>query len=603
MLRLLLAIAAAAVLWLPAQAGAAAALTPCGKTAGLLCGDVSVPLDRTGQTPGTISLHVEELPSTTFQRGVMFLLAGGPGQGSAHVFDLSSVESVALMKFLFPDYTLVAFDDRGTGASGLINCPAFQTSAIATAEQQTALVTACAATIGANRRFYTTADHAEDIEAVRQALGFGTIGLYGVSYGTKLALAYALAHPADVDRLLLDSVLPTSLPDPYGSDVLRAMPATLAAFCADGSCRAATPNFAGDVVTLANRLEAKPIQAKVLQPDGSLKTLRMTGEDLIFTVVNADLSPGLAAELPAAVHAARKGDPRPLVRLFEFSAETSLETAPELSAGLYAATTCDDGLFPWTPDTPIADRPALLKSAVSALPAGTFGPFGIWGARTGTAEMCLGWPSPAGGARLAAGPLPDVPMLAVSGGFDMRTPTAGAVAVASQFPQGRVLVVPGVGHSVLGADFSLCSQTAVRNWSVGGAVPPSCPRGHALVAPLGPFPAAKTPISPPATASTVAATIREAVAAWLQVGLSPNPQTLAGLYAGKLVPGADGFRLTRYAIAPGVELTGSLKIVRGALPFTVDGTVRVAGSAAAAGTLRVASSKISGVLGGSAVRG
>ncbi len=163
--------------------------------------------------------------------------------------------------------------------------------------------------------------------------------------------------------------------------------------------------------------------------------------------------------------------------------------------------------------------------------------------------------------------------------------------------------MPGVGHSVLGADFSLCSQTAVRNWSVGGAVPPSCPRGHALVAPLGPFPAAKTPISPPATASTVAATIREAVAAWLQVGLSPNPQTLAGLYAGKLVPGADGFRLTRYAIAPGVELTGSLKIVRGALPFTVDGTVRVAGSAAAAGTLRVASSKVSGVLGGSAVRG
>ena len=53
MLRLLLAIAAAAVLWLPTQAGAAVALTPCGKTAGLLCGEVSVPLDRTGKTPGT----------------------------------------------------------------------------------------------------------------------------------------------------------------------------------------------------------------------------------------------------------------------------------------------------------------------------------------------------------------------------------------------------------------------------------------------------------------------------------------------------------------------------------------------------------------------
>jgi pimeloyl-ACP methyl ester carboxylesterase len=602
-LRLLLAIAAAAVLWLPAPAGAAVALAPCGKTAGLLCGQVSVPLDRTGQTPGTISLHVEELPSTTFQRGVMFLLAGGPGQGSARVFDLSSTGSLSLMRFLFPDYTLVAFDDRGTGASGLINCPAFQNSTIVTAEQQTSLVAACAQTIGANRHFYTTADHAEDIEAVRQALGFGTIGLYGVSYGTKLALAYALAHPANVDRLLLDSVLPTSLPDPYSSDVLRAIPATLAAFCADGSCKAATPNFANDVVVLANRIEAKPLQAKVLRPNGTFKSLRMTGEDLLSTVIGADLNPGLAAELPAAVHSARRGDPRPLVRLFQINSETSLEPAADLSAGLYAATTCDDGLFPWSPDTPIADRPPLLRGAVSALPPGTFGPFGTWGARLGTAQLCLGWPSPAGGAPLGAGPLPDVPVLAVSGGFDMRTPTASAVAVASLFPQGRVLVVPGVGHSVLGADFSLCSQTAVRNWSVGGTVPSSCPRGRPLVAPLGPFPAAKARLSPAGTAAAVAATIREAVAAWLQVGLSPHPLTLAGLYAGKIAPGADGFRLTRYAIAPGVELTGALKLVRGALPFTVEGTVRVAGSAAAAGTLTVASSKVSGLLGGRAVRG
>ena len=41
------------------------------------------------------------------------------------------------------------------------------------------------------------------------ALGLGKIGLYGTSYGTKLALAYALAYPQNVERLLLDSVLPT----------------------------------------------------------------------------------------------------------------------------------------------------------------------------------------------------------------------------------------------------------------------------------------------------------------------------------------------------------------------------------------------------------
>ena len=60
------------------------------------------------------------------------------------------------------------------------------------------------------RAFYTTREHAEDIESVRLALGVDKIAIWGVSYGTKHAEAYALAHPSHVERLLLDSVV---LPD------------------------------------------------------------------------------------------------------------------------------------------------------------------------------------------------------------------------------------------------------------------------------------------------------------------------------------------------------------------------------------------------------
>src|SRR5205807_2629536 len=105
-------------------------------------------------------------------------------------------------------------------------------------------------------------DHAEDLEAVRVALGVDKVGLYGVSYGTKLALAYALAHPDHVDRLLLNSVLPTNEPDPYSANVLRALPATLNAFCSDGGCRGATRNFSSDVIAVANKLGAKPLHGK-----------------------------------------------------------------------------------------------------------------------------------------------------------------------------------------------------------------------------------------------------------------------------------------------------------------------------------------------------
>src|SRR5205823_9858240 len=153
----------------------------------------------------------------------------------------------------------------------------------------------------------------------------------------------------------------------------------------------------------------------------------------------------------------------------------------DLSFGLYAATSCRDGAFPWTPDTPVASRQALLTQAISALPAGTFGRFGSWAAKLGNADFCLGWPSPSGGEPLGAGPLPNVPVLAISGGFDMRTPTASAASVVAQFPQGKLLVVPGVGHSTVTADFSLCAARSVRSWMTGGVVPSACPRSKPLV--------------------------------------------------------------------------------------------------------------------------
>src|SRR5581483_7536621 len=107
----------------------------CGQVAGLVCTTVNVPLDRTGQVPGTIGLHVEELPAQGAPSGVMFLIAGGPGQGSAHVFDLGDPTADALYHYLFPGYTLVAYDDRGTGESGLLDCPALQVAITEDAQQ------------------------------------------------------------------------------------------------------------------------------------------------------------------------------------------------------------------------------------------------------------------------------------------------------------------------------------------------------------------------------------------------------------------------------------------------------------------------------------
>jgi pimeloyl-ACP methyl ester carboxylesterase len=580
---------------LSVHARPASAKAACGETPGLRCSTVVVPLDRSGRVPGTVALHVEYLPAEGPARGTLFLIAGGPGQGSAHAFGLGTPSAVQLYRYLFPGYALVAYDDRGTGASGLIDCPVLQHAT--TPDQEQISAAGCADTIGPARDFYSTGEHAEDLDAVRASLGLGKIALYGVSYGTKLALSYALAHPDHVDRLLLDSVLPPELPDPYSAEVLRAMPKTLNTFCTDVDCRAATPNLAAEVVRLANAYAAKPLVGKVLEPNGKTVNQRVDGIEFLETVIDADLSPGLAAELPATVHAARLGNTQPLLRLARLHDVSNTPPADDLSVGLYAATVCRDGPFPWDPNTPVESRSSLYQAAVNALPAGTLGPFGKWAARSGNADFCLRWPSPAGGGPFGPGPLPDVPMLAVSGGFDMRTPTANAVSVVARFPQGHLLVVPGIGHATVTADPSACAANAVRAWFQTGAIPAlQCPRGKPIVRTLSSLPAARAPakLGPLATYSVALKTIREAQAAWLMASDSP----IAGVYAGKLVPNSRGLTLTRYAIGRGVELSGSLRLVSTNLPVSFQGTVRVGGASAATGILGLSGNSLKGSLGG-----
>ncbi len=576
---------------------AATASATCGKIKGLVCTEVEVPLDRSGAVEGTIPLHVEILSSGKgTRRGTIFLVAGGPGQGSARTFDLGDADSADFYRHLFPGYTLVAYDDRGTGSSDPLDCPGLQDGFSAEPEAQ--LIADCAASLGPQRAFYGTADHAEDLEAVRQSLGVARVAIWGVSYGTKLALAYALAHPDHVQRLLLDSVVPPEGFDPFGANVLQAMPATLAAYCSGGACRAATPDFAGDVVAVANQLAVTPLQGRIREADGTTIGAQLDALDFLALMVGADVNPGLAAELPAAVRAARIGEPKPLLRVVGLEALGRAPSAADLSAALYLATVCRDGPFPWQPDTASADRPALVQAALAALPAGFFGSFGSWAADIGNADTCVGWPSPAGGATLGAGPLPDVPVLAVSGGLDLRTPTAGAASVVARFPRGHLLVVPGVGHSVLTSDPSGCAQGAVRAWILGHTLPAKCGRAKPFVTALAAFPrAASKRLDARQTRALVAKTVHEAEAAWLMAVASGRQARVPGLFSGALLPAGVGFTLQRYGITPGVTLTGEVLIGEVGPPLAFVGLLRVGGKLAAPGQLRLEGASLRGKLG------
>jgi hypothetical protein len=247
-----------------------------------------------------------------------------------------------------------------------------------------------------------------------------------------------------------------------------------------------------------------------------------------------------------------------------------------------------------------------VQAALAALPAGAFGPFGSWAEGFGVTDLCLGWPSPAGGGgALAAGPLPDVPVLAVSGGLDLRTPTSGAAAVVARFPQGRLLVVPGVGHSVLTTDPTGCSQRAVRRWMLGFAPATACARAKPYLAPLTAYPVPSSrKLDAAQTLAIVAKTVREAEATWLLTDTGAAGQApVSGLYGGKLVSSGRVIELDKYSIAPGVNVTGALLLGKTGPPLVFKGVLFVRGSTAAQGVLQLSGGSLHGKLGRRRVRG
>jgi pimeloyl-ACP methyl ester carboxylesterase len=477
---------ATAFLLLPDAADAQLSLRSCGK---IQCGRLTVPLDRSGVRPGSVSLYVKRQRALRRPvRGATLLLAGGPGQSATIAYDSGDPLPYDEFASLTPFNDMVVFDGRGTGHSGLLRCPELERANLVDAGREAAL---CARRLGDVRGFYRTSDSVEDIEAVRAALGVDKLTLIGVSYGTFLAQAYAARYPAHVERVLLDSVLDVSGWDPYYLDTFAAVPRVIRAVCR-GSCSQWTNDPVNDLGVLVTRLQRHELRGKVTLPNGHRKRYGLTRQELLFTLVSGDLDELSRAQFSGAVLSANNGDTAPLLRLERHAVYTEgAGSAREFSSAEYAANTCEEIPFPWTRFSPPASRYGQIAAAVAQFPADDFYPFDA-----ATTEgndfmrMCRRWPEASPGPYTAPPPgsLPDVPVLMLSGEDDLRTPNETARSAAADWPNAQVVVVPNTGHSTLTADLSNCVSRAVRNFFRGTAVPARCRRNAALLPALPPAP-------------------------------------------------------------------------------------------------------------------
>jgi pimeloyl-ACP methyl ester carboxylesterase len=601
-------------------AGAALAFAPCQSVPGFSCAPLTVPLDRSGKLAGTITLAVQRKAASAPQaQSAVVALAGGPGQAADPLGDdLARTIAPAL-----GTRDLLVFDQRGTGQSSPLNCPIFDNiAALENASESTLgpLVELCALQIGPARGSFTTAESVEDIEALRHAAGYRKLVLYGTSYGTKVALEYAERYPQRVESMVLDSVVPTSGPEPFGIPRFAAIGSALNELCLGHACSGITADPVGDLARLLRRVRRHRLTGSAFDGSGKRHAVSLSELDVLDILQAGDLNPALRALFPGAVHSALNGDPDPLLRL-NLIAEglvPSVPIRPDPEAervaqenednALFLTTSCEETLFPWQR---AAAQPARLAEALGSLhaqPASAFYPFDAPTAlQNSLVSICASWPD-ASAPPPAAGALPNVPTLILSGGQDTRTPASGARAVAALIPDAQLLVVPYTGHSVLGSDFSGCAQAAVGAFFAGGPVQP-CTATTNVFTPTPVAPRKLAFVHPPSglkgrpgrTLTAVLDAIvdldRQVVAATLQAESElPNGSSFGGLRGGYARLTSSAATLRNFSFVNGVTLSGTFPVRNHELQ---PATIRISGGSAAHGTVRLSANKrVSGTLGG-----
>src|SRR3954468_11850270 len=579
-------IALAALLALPNAAGAALNWGSCVDFREVRCANLSVPLDRSGIDPGTIDLRIGR--GGNLRRPTLMYLSGGPG--GAGLSEMLSV--VSTLPELEHRFQLIGYDQRGTGRSGLLRCPELEKDANL---RSTAAAEKCATRLGVGRRHYTTADSVEGMEAIRTQLGVDKVTLFGISYGTELAIQYARTYPQHVERLILDSVVDPDDADPYFTSTFRARAPSLQSLC-PGRCRGISDNPGDDLGQLVAQLRRKPMSALAYDDRGRAHKVQITPLALLDLMLVTDYIPPLRAIMPIATRSALEGDGALLARMIRDSSVLDVLGSPRDFSTARYATVCESDPLPWDPGTPIDQRPAVVRQRIGALPANAFAPFDPSVVVGDEIDLCLRWPDvPRPASAAAPLPYPTVPTLILQGGEDLRTPPEVSARVAARIPGSVRLVVPGTGHSTV-SDPRTCSQKAIDRFISGKPLPKSpcrrIPTGipDVLGAPKA-FSSLRISGGLPArigrTVSALGATLDD-----LRLVVSPAALATSGggLRGGSWAIRGDRLVLKRYEAVSGVTVTGSgnAKI-----------TLRVAGTEAARGTVTLRSGgRLSGALGG-----
>jgi len=414
----------------PGAPGAARQERSChlpGATEALRCVSLSVPLDYAKPGAAKIKLHVTVAPA--FRQGTrndpLFVLAGGPGQAGSDVLALlpAALDRVRATR------DIVFIDQRGTGLSGKLNCESKPEHETMNEEQLEAELRACIVASKAPFAAYTTAAAARDLESVRTALGYAKVNVWGGSYGTRLAQAYARAYPASVRSLVLDGVAaPEQVIPAGGRDGQAALDGLFAQCARDAACNKAFPALRAEFEALLAKLGAGGIKLSLPDPRTAQQIdFTLTQSRFLSTVHNILYSPADARRLPFLIHSASRGRWQPFIARQNLAGDFGGDAS--MAMLLHFAVVCAEDVPRMTPELLKSDDAVLTRPLAEKIPA-----------------LCKSMNVPA--VALAPPSRIEAPALLLSGALDPVTPPHRAASAARHMARAQQLVVANAGHGV-----------------------------------------------------------------------------------------------------------------------------------------------------------
>lgn len=400
------------------------------------CGSLKRPLDPTGAEPGQIELNVVVVPALnlTPEPDPFVPVAGGPGQSTVQFFAAYSFAFESVRR----NRDILLIDQRGTGDSSRMDCPVDDeiVDGQYSSDETIEYTRACLEQLPFDPRFFTTSVAVTDLEAVRVALGYPPLNLYGISYGTRVAQHFAHRYPASTRTIVLDGVVPPqiSLGPEIATESQKAIETILARCAETASCNERFPDVQETFKDVVATLDAAPVEISVPHPStGRPENTTFGRSELAVAIRLLAYHPSSVALLPLLISEAGAGNYVPLASQYKM---TMIAFSEALSLGMHNAVMC-------TEDIPFLDKAAIDYDSIRASYMGVL-------QLDALEAICSVWPAGLIDAELKAPLATDLPVLLLSGDADPITPPRYADMAAVDLGNARHLIGRYQGHGQIG---------------------------------------------------------------------------------------------------------------------------------------------------------